>query len=93
MNRTEHRLRMSFDPDYEAKFLELREERRIVLKLTIKMMRSWSLISLSLWVGTVVYVATRSWTASSLTPIIIWLVESGLFMWREDRKKRKELGI
>jgi hypothetical protein len=93
MNRTEHRLRLAFDPDYEAKWLELEEDRRIVRKITVKMMGSSSLILISFWTGGMVYLATRSWTISFLTPPIIWLIESAFYMWWADRKKREELGI
>jgi hypothetical protein len=93
MNRTEHRLRLAFDPDYEAKWRELEEDRKVVLKVTVKMMGSKSLIILSFWLGMMVYVATQSWLIAFLTPPIVWMIESALYMWWADRKKRKELGI
>ena len=31
MNRTEHKMRMCFDPDYAARVEELREERRVLV--------------------------------------------------------------
>lgn len=93
MNRTEHRLRLAFDPEYEAKWRELEEDRRTVLRVIVKMMRSRSLIILSFWGGMIAYLATRSWSISVLTPPIAWLIESAFYMWWADRKKRKELGI
>lgn len=93
MNRTEHRLRLAFDPEYEAKWRELEEDRRAVRIVTVKMMGSGSLITVSLWYGMMAYLWTRSWLISFLTPPIVWLIESALYMWWADRKKRKELGI
>lgn len=93
MNHTEHRLRLSFDPDYEAKWRELEEDRRAVRRVTVKMMGSRSLIIQSFWTGMMAYLATRSLPISFLTPSIAWLIESDLYMWWADRKKRKELGI
>lgn len=93
MNRTEHRLRLAFDPDYEAKWRELERDRETVRKVTIKMMWSRSLLALSFWCGSMTYILTMSWAAAFAVPSLLWVVESGLYALVSDRKKRKELGI
>ncbi len=93
MNQTEHQLRMSFDPEYEAKWLKLKEDRKDVRRVTVKMMRSRGLLALLFWCGGGVYVLSRSWPAAFIVPVVLWIVESGLYMWLSDRRKRKELGL
>ena len=36
---------------------------------------------------------TKSWLVAFAAPVILWTLESLLYLWLEDRKKRKELGI
>ena len=93
MNQTEHQLRMSFDPEYEAKWLKLKEDRKDVRRVTVKMMRSRGLFALLFWCGAMVYVLSRSWPAAFIVPVVLWIVERGLYMWLSDRRKRKELGL
>lgn len=93
MNLTEHKLRLSFDPEYEAKWQELVSDRKATLRVIYKSIWTRSLLILAIWLGGMMYLLSRSWTYAIITPPIAWLVESGLYFWLSDRKKRKELGI
>lgn len=93
MNRTEHRLRLSFDPEYEEKWREVEKDREAVRRVVIKMMWSRSLLMLWFWYGAMTYILSRSWPAAFAVPVVLWVVESGLYAWVSDRRKRKELGI
>ena len=93
MNRTEHKLRLSFDPEYEAKWKELVSDRKSSLRAIYKSIWTRSMLILAIWQGGMVYLLSRSWTCAIIAPPITWLVENGLYFWLSDRKKRKELGI
>ena len=93
MNRTEHKLRLAFDPEYEAKWREVEKDRAAVRRVTIKMMRSRSLFAIFFWCGSMVYILSQSWPAAFAAPVVLWIVESGLYAWVSDRRKRKELSI
>lgn len=93
MNRTEHKLRLAFDPEYEAKWREVEKDRAAVRRVTIKMMWSRSLLVLFFWLGAMTYILSRSWLAAFVVPVVFWVVESGLYAWVSDRRKREELGI
>lgn len=93
MNRTEHRLRLAFDPEYEAKWRKVEEDRKLVRQVTVKLLWSRSLLVLWFWCGAMTYILSRSWPAAFAVPPVLWIVESGLYAWVSDRRKRKELGI
>ena len=93
MNRTEHQLRMSFDPEYELKYERLLADRMLSRRVVRSSMKSKYLIMMAFWTGGFFYLMTKSWLVAFTTPVILWTLETLLYLWWEDRIKRKELGL
>lgn len=93
MNRTEHQIRMSFDPEYSYKYERLEADRMLSRRVVRSSMKSKYLLMVTFWTGAFFYLMTKSWLVAFATPVGLWALESLLYLWLEDRKKRKELGI
>lgn len=93
MSRTEHQLRMSFDPEYEYKYERLEADRMLSRRVVRSSMKSKYLIMMAFWNGGFLYLLTKSWLVAFVAPVALWTLETLLYLWWEDRKKRKELGI
>jgi hypothetical protein len=93
MNLTEHRLRMSFDPEYSYKYERLVANRRLSRQVLISSMRSKYLTIVVSCTCVFVYLMTKSLLVSLVFPVAVLTLESLLYLLWEDRKKRKELGI
>ena len=93
MNRTEHQLRMSFDPEYELKYERLLADRMMCRRAVLSSMKSKYLIMMAFWTGGFFYLLTKSLLVAFAAPVALWTLETLLYLWWEDRKKRKELGI
>lgn len=93
MNRTEHQIRMAFDQEYEYKYGRLEADRMLSRRVVISSMKSKYLLMMAFWTGGFFYLMTKSWLVAFATPVVLWTLESLLYLWLEDRKKRKELGL
>jgi hypothetical protein len=93
MNLTEHRLRMSFDPEYSYKYERLVANRVLSRQVVISSMGSKYVTILLSCTCVLIYLMTKSLLVSSVFPVAALTLQSLLYLWWEDRKKRKELGI
>jgi hypothetical protein len=93
MNRTEHQLRVSFDPEYAYKYERLVANRVLSRQVLISSMRSKYLTIVVSCTCGLVYLMTKSLLVSLVFPVAVLILESLLYLRWEDRKKRKELGI
>lgn len=93
MNRTEHQLRMAFDSEYAYKYERLEADRMLSRRVVRSSMKSKYLLMVSFWTGGFFYLMTKSWLVAFAAPVALWTLETLLYLWWEDRKKRKELGI
>ena len=97
MNRTEHRLRMSFDPEYERKWVILSDNRKSRKRVIINSLKSLGkgLIG-SVLISNLVYTVTGTWQWSIIPPVIvtsIFIIFSLWYYYGIDYIIRKDLGI
>ena len=93
MNRTEHQLRMSFDQEYEYKYERLLADRIMCRRAVLSSMKSKYLVMMAFWTGGFFYLLTKSLLVAFAAPVALWTLETLLYLWWEDRIKRKDLGI
>ena len=84
---------MSFDPEYAYKYERLEANRMLSRRVVISSLGSKYVIMVSFWTGGFFYLLTRSLPVSFAAPLFLWILETLLYLWWEDRNKRDELGL
>ena len=95
MNSTEHRMRLCFDPEYSAKYEELREERRVLVDAIKSYYGQQHPVLWLTILGTLIaFIATRELALIGplIMPVVMLVVPIGYGLIQYVAKRRK-LGL
>lgn len=95
MNRTEHRLRLSFDPEYAGRWEELESERRVLVKVTKEFYEKQHPMMWFTILGVLIaFIATRepALIGPLILPAVMLLTPIGYGLYQYAAKRRK-LGL
>ncbi len=96
MNRTEHRLRMSFDPEYERKWKHLTLDRKFRQKVIIEKFKRFKyFLPLLTVIIFNILISPRLWWLWCINILPALILITGSISWYidSDIKMRKQLGL
>ena len=99
MNRTEHRLRLSFDPDYAERHAEYVVERNVILKRIPKfLVQSLLPVLAGPMFVLIINIVFRPELAGKLIAMFLWIVSAmlatlAIVVLNDIRRARKSLGL
>lgn len=95
ISRTEHRLRLSFDPDYEERWKELEEERKVLIKVTKSFYgQQHPVLWFTILGVSIAFIATRepALIGPLMVPAVMLITPIGYGLYQYAAKRRK-LGL
>lgn len=95
ISQTEHRLRLSFDPDYAERWKELEEERKVLIKVTKSFYgQQHPMFWFTILGVSIAFIATRepALIGPLMVPAVMLITPIGYGLYQYAAKRRK-LGL